>query len=162
MANMRKLHGIAIKQSEALCPDMASIFRQTVEFEHRENEAPTNNSEDAIRIMTIHNAKGLEFPTVVLSTTIDNLIRRLSDTNIEQATCFAAIKTETTHSQYQLWLDSRRKTAELEDKLRVLYVAMTRAQSKLCLTVSNQQTNHKSFSNFIRSTLKMPSNLHPK
>ncbi len=161
MANMRKLHGIAIKQSEALCPDMASIFRQTVEFEHRENEAPTNNSEDAIRIMTIHNAKGLEFPTVVLSTTIDNLIRRLSDTNIEQATCFAAIKTETTHSQYQLWLDSRRKTAELEDKLRVLYVAMTRAQSKLCLTVSNQQTNHKSFSNFIRSTLKMPSNLHP-
>ncbi len=71
------------------------------------------DGEGAITLMTLHTAKGLEFPLVVLTGMEDGVfphVRSLSD------------------------------TAELEEERRLCYVGMTRAEERLVLTHADRRT----------------------
>ncbi len=105
-------------------------------------EAETvGNTEDSIRIMTIHKSKGLEFPVVFVS----GLSRQFNFTDFNQPVI--------THPEFGLGLETvdlenrihhpslikkiltdRARKEMLEEELRILYVAVTRAQQKLFLT----------------------------
>lgn len=67
----------------------------------------------AVRLMTLHAAKGLEFPAVIL----------------------AGLKAGT------LPLESPGRTADLEEERRLLYVGMTRAREELILTVGGSPSS---------------------
>lgn len=114
------------------------------------NEEPsTLENDDAVRIMTIHKSKGLQSPVVILMDASDPKINRktLSKTILHDmlsgsedaalGTCAlklrdSATMLERTTLQWQ-WLYDVKDAAATSESLRLLYVALTRAQSKLIM-----------------------------
>ncbi|HZR17016.1 MAG TPA: UvrD-helicase domain-containing protein [Verrucomicrobiae bacterium] len=112
-----------------------------------EPEVPAVAAENAVRLMSIHQSKGLEFPVVVLA----DLGKRfnLADLNAEiildeQFGLCPQIKPPHTGQRYPSlahWLGRRRHLEELlGEELRLLYVAFTRARDTLILTSSVTQS----------------------
>ncbi|MDO4295209.1 MAG: UvrD-helicase domain-containing protein [bacterium] len=107
-------------------------------------EAALSGEEDnAVRIMSIHKSKGLEFPIVFLAgmakkfnkmdlrkkVLIDPEMGIAADyMNLEKRVRFATLKKQV--------LKRRMEVENLGEELRVLYVAMTRAKEKLFLTAA--------------------------
>lgn len=96
---------------------------------------------NAVRLMSIHRSKGLEFPVVVLADLGGRF--NFADTrggiilDEEYGLC-PQVKPPTTGQRYPslpYWLAARRQKRELlGEELRLLYVALTRACDKLILT----------------------------
>ncbi len=105
----------------------------------RESDAPVEGVEpDAVRLMSIHAAKGLEFPVVCVADLgrtpyvrqpellvdgdrVGLLLRRLDGEKGEATLDYDALADE-------------RRRAESEEEDRILYVAMTRARERLLLS----------------------------
>lgn len=102
---------------------------------------------DAVRIMTIHQAKGLEFPVVFVPTLTKNKF---------------PIKK---HSGLSIWhfLDrslilnqERFESGNIEDERRLFYVAITRSKKYLFLTRAKYNTQAKEISTFLNESKKSP------
>ena len=110
------------------------------EIDYGEASAAAGENEDVVRIMTIHKSKGLEFPVVILGGAGRRFNQQDSSENI------------ILHSDYGIGMDlvdtKRRtktdfikktvmqriiRTENLEEEVRVLYVALTRAIEKLVI-----------------------------
>ena len=99
----------------------------------RESEAGSE-AEGTVRLMTVHKAKGLEFPVVVLADANRQPNRgRESAVRLGPGWSFSLDRLESAPLAYRLarWQDGDQ--ADAEDK-RLLYVAMTRAQEKLIIS----------------------------
>ena len=97
----------------------------------REGEAPAD-AEGSVRLMTIHKAKGLQFPVVVLADA-----SRESKNNTKPAVLLPklglAFKLDPIPLLYRLAKEEDQRQDEAE-KQRLLYVALTRAQEKLIIS----------------------------
>jgi ATP-dependent helicase/nuclease subunit A len=131
--------------------DIAAALRILMEEEDREGEAMIAQAGvDAVRILTIHAAKGLEFPLVVVPELgarfrdsserilVDELAGGLTEVALKVPDPEDAGKLKPTG----LWRGLRardRKKADAEMK-RLLYVACTRARERLVLSATMRQT----------------------
>ena len=105
--------------------------------------AASVHGEDAVHIMTIHSSKGLEFPVVFLAGLGHEFNRMdLNEDLLLHADLGAGIKRRdpATCNRY-ITLPHRAVSLATVDEdcaeeLRVLYVAMTRAREKLCLSMA--------------------------
>lgn len=145
-ANVRKLHEIA-RDFEAKGLLGLSYFitylRDMGELAEREAQAPTESETgNAVRIMTIHKAKGLQAPVVFLADMsrkpnqsqeyllfdpeigLTAKLRNPLDYELEAPECFSRAN------------QKQRQRSIAEDK-RLLYVAMTRAEEHLVLVGSS-------------------------
>jgi ATP-dependent helicase/nuclease subunit A len=142
LANVHKLLRLA-RGFEAREGRDLRAFVDHVEYLKRaeaiEPEAPVEGVEpDAVRLMTVHAAKGLEFPVVCVADLgrqpllrtpkllvdgdrVGLRLQRVGDGEVHPALEFDELRAE-----------RRRREAEEED--RVLYVAMTRARDRLLLS----------------------------
>lgn len=141
-ANLLKFIAVA-RQYEAKGPvalgDFLRYVDRLIAGDVKEGEAQIETEDsDAVRLMTIHKSKGLEFPVVF----VPDLQRKFKDDNI--AALFnpalglglkmpGAVGELTATSVYEAVADQEKKLAILEMK-RVLYVAMTRARDYLILS----------------------------
>ncbi|WP_018658818.1 helicase-exonuclease AddAB subunit AddA [Allofustis seminis] len=98
-----------------------------------------NTGQPAVRVMTIHRSKGLEFPIVFLG----QMDRALLKAEQRPVIMHRELGAGLTYQDYErsmrikLWprliIESGTKRDELEEEMRVLYVAMTRAEQKLIM-----------------------------
>jgi ATP-dependent helicase/nuclease subunit A len=145
LANLQKL----VEQARAADGgglDLNGFIVELAEFITRPPQEPLastcQETADVIRLMTIHRAKGLEFPVVVVPdldrapnfkgpvAALDRELGPLVQPPIDDD----ADKSETGMSLFT----AREKTQELDERKRLLYVACTRAADYLILSSSLQ------------------------
>ncbi len=105
-----------------------------------EGEMSTVGEQDnLVRIMTIHKSKGLQFPVVFLCETSagsgkdrDKIL--VDDDGNIGVDCIDPVLRTKEETFYKRWIKERQKEEDVAEKMRILYVAMTRAQEKLFIT----------------------------
>lgn len=136
LANVRKLLRLAADEPELGPLEYADRIREIQRLKHREGDAPAEDEKaELITIMTIHKAKGLEWPVVIVPQMHKPIGRRTSDVEIDPRLCLAVTKFGKRPSLYHTWLSWQRNEREREEELRLLYVAFTRARQRLCITI---------------------------
>lgn len=113
--------------------EVLRVLRRAVREEREEKEArPTTCLDDAVRVLTIHRAKGLDFTHVYLLQTHKQAKRGVTRLN-EALEGTGGWELRLLGAPTPGWRDLRRhrqKVAEME-LVRTLYVAMTRAKRRL-------------------------------
>jgi len=123
-------------------------FIEAQQAAEAEPEVSAVATEDAVRLMSIHQSKGLEFPIVVLA----DLAKQFNEQDLrgeiifdEQFGLCPKVKPPQLGRRYPSlphWLAQRRQKRELRgEELRLLYVALTRARDHLILTASLTEKN---------------------
>lgn len=136
LANARKLLSLATAEPEMGPLEYADRIREIQDLRHKEGDAPAGEEDaDVATIMTVHKAKGLEFPVVVLCQTDKPMTRRSTDLIVDPRLKMVTTKFGIAASPAHKFLDDRKKKRDEEEEERVLYVALTRAQKKLCVSM---------------------------
>jgi len=134
LANVRKLLRLAAEEPELGPLEYAERIREIQRLKHREGDAPAEDEKaDLITIMTIHKAKGLEWPVVIVPEMHKAIGRRSKDVEVDPRLRLAVTKFGKRPSIYYTWLSELRIARETEEELRLLYVAFTRARERLCV-----------------------------
>jgi ATP-dependent helicase/nuclease subunit A len=105
---------------------------------------------DAMRIMSIHKSKGLEFPIVILAgchTGTDGRQNRMAEALFDWSSGLTGIHVGTFSDLAGLYISEKTRLRAEEEQKRVLYVAMTRAREHLI--ISSGPVTKKSSGNFI-------------
>lgn len=104
--------------------------------------ANRSDSADAVKMMTIHKSKGLEFPVVFLINTEKGFNNQYIRNNvILSEKCGIGMKCIKGQFRYDtlphLAAISEEKCRNISEELRVLYVALTRAKEKMIILISD-------------------------
>lgn len=126
--------------------DFIRYIEKLKKFDTDFGEASRNkDSQDTVRIMSIHKSKGLEFPVVFLCGAGKQFNRQdsrgkiLIDETLGVATDFFDVERRLKAPTLKKNVLSRRMNLEnMGEELRVLYVAMTRAKEKLIVTAGSR------------------------
>ena len=155
-ANLLKLHERAI-QFEGFASSVGKLsLGRFVEFIEELQEIgqdwapaePDSSVENAVRIISVHKSKGLEFPVVFLAELDSQFNKRdiqedfLADVNDTLGLQIIDRKSNTKLSSlaHQVIAEKKLATA-LAEEMRILYVAMTRARERLILSASERGGN---------------------
>jgi ATP-dependent helicase/nuclease subunit A len=155
-ANLLKLHDRAIQfQGFASNTGIASLTR-FVEFIERLQDAgqdwspaqPGSAAGNAVRILSVHKSKGLEFPVVFLAELESQFNRRsLYADMVVDADHAVGLQIIDLKSNARLQslahqvIGAKKQAASLAEEMRILDVAMTRAKDRLILTASQKRTD---------------------
>ncbi|MDR3072251.1 MAG: helicase-exonuclease AddAB subunit AddA [Clostridiales Family XIII bacterium] len=123
-----------------------------------------SEGEDVVRIMTIHKSKGLEFPMVLvgqLSKKLDVNASREGRVSLHKDIGIALQWENYERHSYKKTLLQRlvkmcEKREERAEAIRVLYVAMTRAQDRLILLATDKKLREKATQYLDRTTASEP------
>lgn len=129
--NLDKLLGDAQASGQVNVRDFLQYLATLSDAGAREGEAPVE-AQGAVRLMTIHKSKGLEFPLVVLADA-SREPRNASDMVYLILEYGLSFKLDNPPLLYRLsrWQDNQQNDAEAQ---RLLYVALTRAKDKLIIS----------------------------
>jgi ATP-dependent helicase/nuclease subunit A len=155
-ANLLRLHDRAVQfEGFASSTGVASLTR-FVDFLERLQEAgqdwapaqPGSAAGNAVRILSVHKSKGLEFPVVFLAELETEFNKRdiyadlIADTS--DAVGLQVIDSRSNTKLRSLAhevISERRMATTLAEEMRILYVATTRARDRLILTASQKRTD---------------------
>ena len=150
LANIRKffrLAGAFAAEHQGSVPDFAMHLFHLQESGVREAAADVE-ADDAVLLMTVHKSKGLEFPVVALPFMDTGL-----KSNTDKAVLFPGLGLGISVRDYNgkvvdspvlkeiKKLDNEK---EAEEKIRLLYVAMTRARDRLIMSGGLKETTRQS------------------
>ncbi|MGQ0613571.1 MAG: UvrD-helicase domain-containing protein [Planctomycetaceae bacterium] len=135
-ANLAK----ALRRARASTLDPESFARELLEFrerELRESEAPiAGEADDVVKVMTVHAAKGLEFPLVAVADLTAG--KRGGDGTILHPDGAFGFKIQAEPERIEPpgldRLKAWEKAEEAAERHRLLYVALTRAEEHLILS----------------------------
>jgi len=155
-ANLLKLHDRAIQFEGFASSSGIPSLRRFVEFFEKLQEVgqdwapaePQSSAGNAVRILSVHKSKGLEFPVVFLAELESSFNKKdvqadcLVDT---ENTIGLQIIDRRTNSKlnslaHQVIAEQKLATS-LAEEMRILYVATTRARDRIILTASQKHTN---------------------
>jgi ATP-dependent helicase/nuclease subunit A len=151
-ANLQKLHDHAIQFEHFRTTEPGTALVRFVEFLEKLAEAeqdwapaePDSSGENAVRIMSVHKAKGLEFPVVFVAelNTQFNTQDTAGECLIDEQTVGLQMPDRAAAARFpsmahQVIAEHKRRSG-LAEEMRILYVALTRAREKLVLTASKK------------------------
>lgn len=115
------------------------------------DEKETTTAQGAVQIMTYHKSKGDEFDYVFLPELTDKIVPlKTEDIKIKSKERFLeAIKA--LNSKYKYRNENEQKIIQIEENLRLMYVAFTRAKKKLFITSAQK------YKKFAKITTTKPS-----
>lgn len=113
LENLRELVTLATRFDELDPEDAVDALLENAALQSDQDELKAKEEQDAVRLMTVHAAKGLEFPYVFVTGMEEGLFphERLDDRGIDH-----------------------------EEERRLFYVALTRAEKKVFLTYAHMRT----------------------
>jgi DNA helicase-2/ATP-dependent DNA helicase PcrA len=113
LENLRELVSLAARYNELPSLDAVEQLLESAALQSDQDEIKEKEELDAVRLMTVHAAKGLEFPYVFICGLEEGLFphERLDDGKTDQ-----------------------------EEERRLFYVALTRAEKKVFLTYAHMRT----------------------
>lgn len=113
LENLRELVTLATRYSEYDPEEAVEHFMEDAALQSDQDELKEKEEQDAVRLMTIHASKGLEFPYVFITGLEEGLFphERLDDSGVDH-----------------------------EEERRLFYVALTRAEKKVYLTFAHMRT----------------------
>ena len=133
--NVDKLLADAHRSRLVSLTDFLAYIQSLRDISFREGEAPADSSTaGAVQLMTVHKAKGLEFPlTVIADASYEH--RGNSGTRSVQLSDTLLLDLRADDLHPTAWQLAARREADLEDAedRRLLYVATTRAKEKLLI-----------------------------
>jgi len=142
MANVRKLMRMAREYEAEEGRDLRGFIDSIAERDAphaREGEAPLEaEALDAVRLMTVHRAKGLEFPVVCLADLgkdgrdDEGTLRISEDGSVGLR--LARLEGAPLESDRLARIKAEQRAAAEEEERRIFYVAVTRAQEHLVLS----------------------------
>jgi len=155
-ANLLKMHdraiqfegfaGVAANQSTSLGRFVEFIEKLLAHDKDWAPAEPETSAQNAVRIMSVHKSKGLEFPVVFLAE-LNNKFNKKDSTNdclFDADDTFGLkivepnLKVKLSSIAHQVIAEEKLKTT-LAEEMRVLYVAMTRARERLIITASKEK-----------------------
>lgn len=146
-ANLHALYDRAASYEETSFKGLFQFIRFIEKMQKKDKDLAEPNmftdDEDAVRAMTIHASKGLEFPVVFIL----DMSKRFNLQETQKSYVFDedyGIGTEyfdiNNRIRYSTWpqigISQHKKSMLLSEQMRVLYVALTRAEQKLFLVGS--------------------------
>ena len=143
LANYQKLLELArnfdADENTQILPDFIEFLDVLITEEPREGQAPVEASSGAVQIMTIHTAKGKEFPIVILP-----CLNRRGQTDSEPfideifGIGFSPLKPDDGYRKTEpsiiAHMKNRSREKEIAEKKRLFYVGTTRAENRLILS----------------------------
>jgi ATP-dependent helicase/nuclease subunit A len=155
-ANLLKLHDRAVQfEGFASSAGVPSLTR-FVAFVEKLQEAgqdwapaePAGAAGNAVRILSVHKSKGLEFPIVFLAELEGEFnLRDIRDDLVADADHTLGLRIVDPASNSKLRslahqvIGDKKRAVTLAEEMRVLYVALTRAKDRLIVTASQKRTD---------------------
>ncbi|MCB0825860.1 MAG: UvrD-helicase domain-containing protein [Armatimonadetes bacterium] len=141
LANIRKLIAEATARPELNASEFAQLIHEWSLIKHRMSDGlVASDDESKVRIMTIHQSKGLEFPVVVLApTTMKRTFGGDQAVILHPTACIPALNIDKAFSPTREWIKSQSQAVERDESDRKLYVALTRAERRLILNLPAKQ-----------------------
>lgn len=142
-ANLLKLSGLASQYLEASSGSISGFIRFIDSLP--EKSLKSDALEDGVRIMSMHASKGLQFPVCIVA----NLSSKINNTDSISKILYNE-RLGLTYKYYDEATDDHINTLghmltalhtyteNIDERLRLLYVAMTRAENRLVLVSSNK------------------------
>ena len=146
VANLRKLRTLVVDMAARADVSWHSLIRSLtdrVADPPDEAESPlaeegveNENHDGAVRVLSIHKAKGLEFPLVILAGMHRGKDRRQDRVFVKHdwASGLVGIRAGAAQTLAGIYIDAKLAEREQAEQRRVLYVAMTRARRRLILS----------------------------
>jgi len=156
-ANLLRLHDRAVQFAGFVSSGGVPSLSRFVEFIEKLRRTgqdwsaaePEAQAENAVRIISVHKSKGLEFPVVFLVETNSpfnkkDIYNNDCITDAEDTVGLRIIERQSNSRfdslAYQVIAEEKLKT-NLAEEMRILYVATTRARERLILTASQKKKN---------------------
>ncbi len=159
----RALDGL--KAGNMRLSDFIGDLREARETKQADSDDPPSlgAGDNFVRVMTMHKSKGLEFPVVILMDLQKSIRRKRGDEKLRMDVSSSgnalglylpAIRrrlNSAMDSQGAEAFDVLARRKKISEETRVLYVAMTRAQKRLCLVGSVKEADKKGWRNQTRA-----------
>ncbi|MEO5658160.1 MAG: UvrD-helicase domain-containing protein [Nitrospiria bacterium] len=136
LEKLRRLAGTLADDGARSFPTVVRLLEQRIREETEEAESPLADEHlDAVKVMSIHKAKGLEFPVVILAAAHANHeVKRPSVIARHPSSGRVGLCAAGATSLAGIYFDDRRVRRETAEYRRLLYVAMTRARHMLVIS----------------------------
>ncbi len=136
--NVEKLLELAKSTKEVILSEFITYVETLSQMDDREGEA-TIEVDNAVRLMSIHKAKGLEFPIVILPTAISQGSKSLAPILAIRDYGIAAKRLDREEGRLvkttaYLIAEAREEEMDRAETNRLLYVALTRARDYLIIS----------------------------
>jgi ATP-dependent exoDNAse (exonuclease V) beta subunit len=161
-ANIDKLLGLARAAAERMTLDQFVAELEVLrDSDLREPDAPPEDSADAVQILTVHSAKGLEFPIVFVAALQKGVASGAPVVAFSPRAGLGARWRNPADGGdkddvFQHAIREERKRREEEESHRLLYVAMTRAEQHLALTFSGTGKKIENWAKRVSESLSLP------
>ncbi len=132
---------LAFEENHGNLPGFLELIEE-IKDESSSEAIPISLEDDVVRVMTIHQSKGLQFPVIYFWSSLRQNVLDLNNDLICDPDLGIALKSILLPERYvrdnpvRIALETKAIQEEMEEQMRVLYVALTRPQNVLVIVDS--------------------------